>query len=94
MTDHDHEHDHEECRHLLSSLSDYVDGELDDSLCREIEAHMVGCENCRIVVDTLTRTVELYHTTPPESALPTDVRSRLYKRLNLTELLDFDRSET
>lgn len=84
----DHAHDHNECRHLLDSLSDYVDGELDESLCREIEAHMAGCENCRIVVDTLAKTVELYHTTPAEKNLPSEVRNRLYKRLDLTDLLD------
>lgn len=84
----EHAHDHNECRHLLDSLSDYVDGELDESLCREIEAHMAGCENCRIVVDTLAKTVELYHTTPAEKNLPQDVRTRLFKRLDLTDLLD------
>lgn len=86
MTDHAHEHG--ECSHLLDSLSDYIDGELDETLCREIEAHMAGCENCRVVVDTLAKTVELYHTAPPEELLPNDVRQRLYKRLRLDDLLD------
>ncbi len=87
MTDHNHDHDHSECHRLLDSLSDYVDGTLDDELCREIEAHMVGCENCRVVVNTLAKTVELYHTAP-EPNLPDEVRDRLFKRLMLDDLLD------
>jgi anti-sigma factor RsiW len=44
--------DHESCRFLLSSLSDYVDGELGDELCAEIDRHLQSCENCRIVILT------------------------------------------
>lgn len=87
MTEHTHhDHDRSECRRLLSSLSDYVDGELDDALCQAIEAHMAECENCRIVVNTLTRTVELYHTAPAPD-LPQDVRLRLYKTLRLEDFI-------
>jgi predicted anti-sigma-YlaC factor YlaD len=46
-------HRHEDCRQLLNSLSGYVDGDLHQELCDEIELHMKDCENCRIVVDTL-----------------------------------------
>lgn len=75
MTKHD-------CRHLLDSLSEYVDGDLNESLCAEIEAHMTECENCRVVVDTLALTVKLYReTTTP--VLPDAVRSRLYATLDL-----------
>ena len=84
MTDHEHTH---ECRHLLSSLSDYVDGELEEALCREIESHMADCDNCRVVVNTLTKTVELYRAAPSPD-LPTDVRERLYTTLRLDDLLN------
>lgn len=84
MTEHQHQHD--ECRRLLASLSDYVDGVLDARLCQEIEAHMAECENCRVVVNTLAKTVDLYRSTPaPE--LPIDVRTRLYASLNLDDFL-------
>jgi anti-sigma factor RsiW len=80
-----HVHDPEKCRRYLDSLSDYVDGELGEALCREIEAHMAECENCRIVVNTLAKTVMLYHQLPaPE--MPNTVRERLYKVLNLDDL--------
>ncbi len=47
------------CEKFLSELSDYVDGEIDPELCSEIEAHIGKCENCRIMVDTLKKTVKL-----------------------------------
>jgi anti-sigma factor RsiW len=76
------------CRHLLSSLSEFVDGELDPVLCDEIERHMADCENCQIVINTLKKTVELYHETIETPAIPADVRTRLYLQLNLDEFLE------
>jgi len=79
---------HEECRHLLGALSDYVDGEAEAAICAEIERHLAECENCRVVVDTLKKTVYLYHDTVAEpSEIPAEVRQRLYKRLDLDDLL-------
>lgn len=79
--------EHENCRHLLSSLSDYVDGELEAQLCAELERHLQGCENCQIVVDSLRKTIYLYRTTAAEIAMPQDVRQRLYSRLDLGDFL-------
>ena len=39
------------CRELLDALSDYVDGELDESLCADIEEHLKDCNPCRVEVD-------------------------------------------
>jgi anti-sigma factor (TIGR02949 family) len=85
MTEHTHIHN---CKSLLGALSDYVDGELETELCREIEKHIAECENCRIVVDTTRRTIELVRAAAPlDEGLPDEVRSRLFKRLDLTEYL-------
>lgn len=83
MSDHIHG---ESCRDLLKDLSAYIDGELEEALCFEIENHMAECENCRVVVDTLRKTVLLYHELPPEP-LPAAVEERLFKRLELTDYL-------
>lgn len=77
------------CKYLLGSLSDYVDGEAQESICREIERHLSDCDNCRVVVDTLRKTVSLYHATS-EIELPTEVRSRLFVRLNLKDFINSD----
>ena len=78
----------ENCRDLLNSLSDYVDGSLQEEFCVEIERHMIGCEDCRIVIDTLRKTVDLYQTTSGPSTVPDDVRQRLFHRLDLDAFLN------
>jgi predicted anti-sigma-YlaC factor YlaD len=80
-------HRHEECRQLLGSLSDYIDGDLEQVLCDEIEQHMGECDNCRIVIDTLRKTIELYQITSSPPTVPEDVRKRLFHRLDLDEFL-------
>jgi len=79
---------HHDCRHLLGELSVYVDGELGGELCAELERHLAGCEDCRIVVDTLKKTIYLVHATTENETVPADVRERLYKCLDLNEFLD------
>jgi anti-sigma factor (TIGR02949 family) len=81
-------HEHKNCRQLLGSLSEYVDGELDDELCSVLEQHLESCENCRIVVDTLRKTVYLYHESTQDETIPPDIRTRLYKSLNIEEYLE------
>jgi anti-sigma factor RsiW len=79
---------HHECKPLLESLSDYVDGTLDEALCTEIQRHMADCQDCRIVVDTLRKTVHIYHATAEEpEAVPANVRARLFRSLNLEDYL-------
>ena len=86
-----HKHDHgKDCRSLLDSLSDYVDGSLSDQLCEELERHMGDCEDCSIVVDSLQKTVYLYHQTVEDPTIPADVKERLYHSLELDEYLKKD----
>jgi len=75
-------HDHANCQEMLGQLSDYIDGELEIALCAEIEEHLSGCSNCRIMVDTMRKTIVLYHEQTPED-LPSDVKDRLYRVLKL-----------
>ena len=80
--------DHEACQLLLDSLSDYVDGELQTELCAQLERHLESCQNCKIVVDSLRKTVYLYQVTTDEPAVPDEVRQRLYHCLNLDDFLE------
>ena len=74
----------ENCRHMLADLSDYLDGEASDELCAEIERQMDGCDECRVVVDTLRQTIFLYRELPrPE--MSEDARQRLYQSLDLQD---------
>jgi anti-sigma factor RsiW len=80
--------DHSQCKSLLGFLSDFVDGSLSEELCQEIEFHAAGCEHCRIVVDTLRKTISLYHASASEPAeIPGEIRSQLFKTLNLEDYM-------
>ena len=76
------------CDQLLGMLSDYLDGQMQEEVRREIEAHMADCHNCRVVVDTTRKTITLVHACNDEPLpIPEDVRKRLYNRLDLDDYL-------
>ena len=77
---------HENCHDLLDGLSDFLDGEASAELCEEIRRHMADCHKCRVVVDTLRKTVTLYHKLP-QPDLPAEARERLYKALALSDYI-------
>ena len=82
--------EHATCRQLLSSLSEYIDGSLSEAICADLEQHLQGCQNCQIVLDTLKKTIYLYHTTAEPEGLPGDVRQRLFASLNLEDYIEKD----
>jgi len=79
--------DHYNCQALLGNLSDYVDGCLSDELCQEIDRHLNECEDCRIVVDTLHKTIYLYQKSAEEAEVPGEVRERLFRTLKIEDYL-------
>ena len=64
------------CRGVIRELSDYLDGELDASARAELERHLERCEDCRLVVDTTQKTIEIFCNSEPVP-LPNEVRDRL-----------------
>lgn len=76
------------CRDFCNQLSDYIDGELAASLCAELEQHLAGCPNCRIVVDTTRKTVNLYRRYG-QAELPAGVSERLWQAIEQAGLHRF-----
>lgn len=58
------------CRDMAAYLSDYVDGELDESIRNVIDTHGGECPPCRAFVRTLRRTVEIVRARPREPLSP------------------------
>jgi RNA polymerase sigma-70 factor (ECF subfamily) len=54
------------CKALFAELSDYLDEQLDDSLCEEFERHMAGCEPCQAFIATLETTIEQCRNSSPD----------------------------
>ncbi len=79
------DHLSETCREIKDKLSAYLDGELESALCAEIEQHLRGCDDCRVVVDTLNKTITLYRNYG-QATVPPDVHERLTRVLNLQQL--------
>ncbi len=68
------------CNKVLAEISNYLDGNLDEDLKRDIETHIAMCHKCKVVLDTTRKTIELYCDGRLFS-LPDDVRSRLHESL-------------
>jgi RNA polymerase sigma-70 factor, ECF subfamily len=68
------------CKAMFAELSNYLDEQLDDSLCEELERHLGGCEPCKVFLSTLEATIEQCRLAPTES--PTSKKAvRLRKQL-------------
>jgi anti-sigma factor RsiW len=65
---------------MIRELSDYLNGELDASARAELERHLADCEDCRLVVDTTKKTIQIFCNSEPVP-LPEDVRTRLHAAL-------------
>ena len=88
MNEKAHDHSEQDCHQVLTQLNDYADGELSPELCVELEAHLAQCDNCRVVLDTLHKTIYLVrHIDDQPEALPVDVEGRLFAALDLEEFL-------
>lgn len=68
------------CRNVVKELSNYLDEALDQSLKASIEQHLLNCEDCRLVVDTTKKTIQIYCNAEP-LPLPEDTRIRLRQAL-------------
>jgi len=81
-----------DCSELLRMMNDYIDQDLPEELCRELEKHLHECEDCTSMVNTIKRTVDLFKSDTcfcPEC--PPDVKQRLADVLD--NLIEQDESE-
>jgi len=70
----------DECKKDYERLSEYLDGELDDEACREIERHFRQCPECRECVDSMRKTIQLCKEAATEE-IPIRARERLRSML-------------
>jgi RNA polymerase sigma-70 factor (ECF subfamily) len=54
------------CKAMFAELSNYLDEQLDDSLCDELERHLSGCEPCQAFLASLKATIEQCRRSPAE----------------------------
>ena len=66
----------------IDRLSEYVDGELDASTARALEAHLAGCADCRAIADDLravSARARALPVVPPASDLWQGIESRIHE---------------
>ncbi len=68
------------CRKVIQQLSEILDGELEPGLAEQLARHLEHCQDCKLVVDTTRKTIEIYCNTEPMD-LPPAVRERLERAL-------------
>ena len=68
------------CKKVIIELSGYLDGALDMNIRLDLEQHLSRCQDCRIVVDTTRKTIQIFCNSEPVP-LPEDVRKRLHAAL-------------
>ena len=68
------------CKELFAELSNYLDDQLDDSLCGELEKHIGGCGPCQVFLASLEATIEQCRKAPAE-CLTSKEATRLRKEL-------------
>jgi predicted anti-sigma-YlaC factor YlaD len=50
--------------------------------CAELYQHIQECDNCRVVINTLRKTIELCRQTNTPAELPDNLRERLFFKLH------------
>jgi len=68
------------CKKVIFELSSYLDGILDSDMRSDLELHLSRCTDCRLVVDTCRKTIQIFCNSDPVP-LPDDVRQRLHSAL-------------
>ena len=51
---------------MFEKLSEYIDNELDEVTCKDIERHANDCIPCQVCLGTLKRTIEICKSMEPE----------------------------
>ncbi len=68
------------CKNVIKELSAFLDGELDAATIASVQQHLEDCEDCRLLVDTTRKTIQIYCKSELVP-LPDDLRDRLHHAL-------------
>jgi RNA polymerase sigma-70 factor (ECF subfamily) len=60
------------CKKIFAELSDYLDGQLDDFSCEELEAHMNGCQPCKKFLRSVANTIRQCRRLPSDRPDPNE----------------------
>jgi len=70
----------EKCKKIMECLSDYMDGEASEQLCKMVEKHIEECNECRCMLENIKVIIEMLHSLPEED-IPEDVEKSVLEQL-------------
>ena len=73
------------CKAMFAELSNYLDEQLDDSMCENLERHIDGCQPCQVFLAQLQSTIDQLRTAQddkPRTALAAKLRRELFATLS------------
>ena|SRR6266850_6568697 len=70
------------CEEMLARITLYLDDELEASECRDIKAHLAGCDSCRASFASEQRLLETVRGFGPLHVAPPALRARVEKLVN------------
>jgi Putative zinc-finger len=68
------------CKAVVLQVSNYIDRDLDAAVRQELEAHLLGCEDCTLIIRQTRLTIEIFCDEDPVQ-LDAGVHERLFEAL-------------
>jgi len=68
---------------LFKQICAYLDCDLDFEPCRQIKDHLTECPGCKVYIDKIKKTVNLYKIADNCDDIPEDVCNKLFIFLNI-----------
>jgi hypothetical protein len=72
------------CREIFRALSQYLDNELDETLCQNLEYHIHSCKPCEAFLNTLRKTLEICRQHEPDSKSEITISPEVKEQLRET----------
>ena len=73
---------------MVEQICDFMGEDIDSPKCQEVADHLNMCPKCKVYFDTVKKTVTLCRNMDEEKKLPKDVNERLFKVLNLEDIMN------
>ena len=64
------------CKKVQELLSEYLDDDLKEAVCEDIQKHLGDCPDCQVHVDSVQKVIHLYREAT-DTECPVDIQIRL-----------------
>ncbi len=78
---------------MFDQVCTFLGEDLDSEPCKQLKEQLQSCKDCEVFVDKIKRTVAIYKTADGCDEIPDDVCKKLFKKLNLDDLMDTEEND-